>query len=57
MLTPGQVWSFSPPEDQWDRRSESPISLPEHVPASAEEDEPTQFHPDIGDGDAAMSDV
>lgn len=57
MLTPGQVWSFSPPEDQWDRRSESPISLPEHVPASAEEDEPTQFHQDIGDGDAAMSDV
>ncbi|KIW49461.1 hypothetical protein PV05_11135 [Exophiala xenobiotica] len=52
-----EVWSFSPPEDQWDRRSESPISLPEHVPTPAEDDEPTQFHQDVGDGDAAMSDV
>ncbi|KIW24452.1 uncharacterized protein PV07_10164 [Cladophialophora immunda] len=52
-----EVWSFSPPEDPIDRRSESPLSLPEHVPAAEEEEEPTQFHQELGDGDATMSDI
>ncbi|ETI28090.1 hypothetical protein G647_00539 [Cladophialophora carrionii CBS 160.54] len=51
-----EVWSFSPPDEQMDRRSESPLSLPEQPPPIDDEEEPTQFHQEI-DVDANMSDA
>ncbi|EXJ89518.1 F-box and WD-40 domain-containing protein CDC4 [Capronia epimyces CBS 606.96] len=52
-----EVWSFSPPEEPWERRSESPLSLPERIPAVEDDDERISFEEKIGDTDAAMSDV
>jgi hypothetical protein len=55
-LTVIQVWSFSPPDENTDRRSESPLSMPDQAPPAEDEEEPTQFPHDI-DVDANMSDV
>ncbi|EHY58179.1 hypothetical protein HRR83_004961 [Exophiala dermatitidis] len=59
-----EVWSFSPPEEPWERRSESPLSLPERISAAAhddkDDDERTAGRPEkqsSGDVDATMSDV
>ncbi|KAK4940954.1 hypothetical protein LTR10_018998 [Elasticomyces elasticus] len=52
-----EVWSFSPPEDELNRRSESPVSLPDAPANTIEDEEPTHFQHDSGDVDAAMKDV
>lgn len=51
-----QVWSFAPPEEHLERRSESPLSLPEQ--STSHHDEELQgLSNDLEDDDAAMKDV
>jgi F-box and WD-40 domain protein CDC4 len=52
-----QVWSFSPPDESAERRSASPLSIPEPIPIVDDDDEPPQFHQDLGDTDTNMSDI
>lgn len=52
-----QVWSFSPPDENEDenRRSESPISLPDQPVIHAQDDVDEEMR--IEDGDSIMRDA